>query len=246
MTLLRLFPTFEKFEGLSRDDQSWTIAKEYGICNGWRINFAIDASGTSFGENGSSIDISTELDRLLLGKLRSLADVIVTSGRTARAEKYRSSKHAPIAIFTNTGDLDDVPAIQGTQYFTPLVLTPSSKTLEVEGGLSDVDVHVLAYDTPSDATAWPASIASVLHREGFQSPILESGQSTLRQFLDKNVIEEVCLSVTYPATAAVSARELTVSNLEKIFGPMHGFKLANLFTDGESTFSRWRRGSHAS
>lgn len=246
MTLLRLFPTFEKFEGLSRDDQSWTIAKEYGICNGWRINFAIDASGKSFGENGSSIDVSTELDRLLLGKLRSLADVIVTSGRTARVEKYRSSKHAPIAIFTNAGDLDAVPAIQGTQYFTPLVLTPSSKAVEVESGLSDVDVQILAYEAPSDTSAWPASIASVLHREGFQSPILESGQFTLRQFLANKVIEEVCLSVTYPARTAVSARALSVSHLEKTLGPIHGFKLANLFTDGESTFSRWRRGSHAS
>lgn len=246
MTLIRLFPTLQKFEGLSRDDQSWIIAKEYGICNGWRINFAIDAAGKSFGETGSSIDVATELDRLLLGKLRSLADVIVTSGQTARVEKYRSSKHAPIAIFTNTGDLDTVPAIQGTQYFTPLVLAPKSKTIEIESGLSDVDVQVLAYETPGDASAWPASIASVLHREGFQSPILESGQSTLRQFLDSKVIDEVCLSVTYPARTAVSARELSVSNLEQVFGPTHGFKLANLFTDGESTFSRWRRGSHAS
>ncbi len=245
MSLIRLFPTLEKFEGLSRDDQSWTIAKEYGICNGWRINFAIDAAGNSFGETGSSIDVSTDLDRLLLGKLRSLADVIVTSGQTARAEKYRSSKHAPIAIFTNTGDLDLVPAIQGTQYFTPLVLTPSSSAAEVEVGLSDVDVQVLPYETSGDARAWPTSIASLLHREGFQSPILESGLSTLRQFLANNVIDEVCLSVTYPNGVSISARDLSIANLEGLLGSIDGFELANLFTDGKSTFSRWRRGSRA-
>jgi riboflavin biosynthesis pyrimidine reductase len=245
LTLIRLYPTLERFEGLSRDDQSWTIAKEYGICNGWRVNFAIDAAGNSFGETGSSIDVSTDLDRLLLGKLRSLADVIVTSGQTARAEKYRSSKHAPIAIFTNTGDLDLVPAIQGTQYFTPLVLTPSVNAAEVEVGLSDVDVQVLPYETSGDASAWPASIASVLHHEGFQSPILESGLSTLRQFLGNKVVDEICLSVTYPSRASISARDLMLSNLESVFGPIDGFQLTNLFTDGKTTFSRWRRGSRA-
>ena len=245
MTLIRLFPTLERFEGLSRDDQSWTIAKEYGICNGWRINFAIDAAGNSFGETGSSIDVSTELDRFLLGKLRSLADVIVTSGQTARAEKYRSSKHAPIAIFTKTGDLDVVPAIQGTQYFTPLVITTSWTASELEVELSDVDVQVLPYDTSSDSGSWPASIASVLHHKGFQSPILESGLATLRQFLEHNVIDEICLSVSYPPKSSVSARDLSVANLHKVFGQIDGFELANLFTDGKSTFSRWRRGSHA-
>lgn len=245
MTLIRLYPTLEYFEGLSRDDQSWTIAKEYGICNGWRVNFAIDAARNSFGETGSSIDVSTDLDRLLLGKLRSLADVIVTSGQTARAEKYRSSKHAPIAIFTSTGDLDVVPAIQGAQYFTPLVLTPSANAAAVEVGLSDVDVQVLPYETSGDASAWPASIASLLHHEGFQSPILESGLSTLRQFLESNVVDEVCLSVTYPARSAISARDLSLSNLESVFGPIDGLQLTNLFTDGKTTFSRWRRGSRA-
>lgn len=245
MTLIRLLPTFEKFEGLSSDDQSWIIARKYGICNGWRINLAIDASGNSFGDTGSSIDVSSELDRLLLGKLRSLADVIVTSGQTARVEKYRSSKHAPIAIFTKTGDLDAVPAIQGTQYFTPIVLTPSSNVAEVEVGLSDVDVRVLPFEQASDSASWPTSVAAVLHHEGFQSPILESGPSTLREFLKDDLIDEICLSVSYQGSTSISARDLNIQNLEKILGRLEGFALANLFTDGKSTFSLWRRGSRA-
>jgi riboflavin biosynthesis pyrimidine reductase len=146
LTLARLYPTVEFFDGLTSDEQSWVIAKEYGICNGWRVNFAIDSRGKSFGETGSSSDVSTDLDRQLLGKLRALSDVIVTSGKTARAEKYRSSKHAPIAIFTSSGDLDAVPAIQGTQYFTPIVLTPRSRKESVEEALSDVDVRVLTFE----------------------------------------------------------------------------------------------------
>lgn len=236
----------ERFDGLSPDDRSWIIAKEYGICNGWRINLAVDASGNTFGESGSSVDVSSELDRLLLGKLRSLADVIVTSGRTARVEKYRSSKHAPIAIFTNSGDLDDVPAIQGTQYFTPIVLTPGRRVSEVELRLSDVDVQVLPYPDSEILTSWPVAISDALHHEGFQSPILESGLGTLRNFLDSNVVDEICLSINYPNSVSASARDLNLSALETSPGSLEGFQLINLFTDGKSTFSRWRRGSRGS
>jgi riboflavin biosynthesis pyrimidine reductase len=246
LTLARLYPTFEFFDGLTSDEQSWVIAKDYGICNGWRVNFAIDTSGNSFGASGSSFDVSTDLDRQLLGKLRALSDVIVTSGKTARAEKYRSSKHAPIAIFTSSGDLDAVPAIQGTQYFTPIVLTPRSRKEFVEEALSDVDVRVLAFEDQGKAEKWPVAIEELIHHEGYQSPILESGQNTLRQFIANGIVNEICISITNSGTSAVSARDLGASNLENVFGSIDGFKLLNLFTDGRTTFSRWARNGVAS
>lgn len=246
MTLVRLSPTFEVFEGLTKDEQSWEMARAYGICNGWRVNFAFDSGGKSFGVSGSSADVSSDLDRLLLGKLRSLSDVIVTSGLTARVEKYRSSKHAPIAIFTSSGDLDDVPAIQGTQYFTPLVLTSKSKVAEIETRLSDVDVLVAPYEPSQHEDDWPMAIAKVLQHEGYQSPILESGLTTLREFFRARVIDEVCISVTHPRHTGVSARDLGVQHIDGLLGNFKGFSLRYLFTDGQSTYSCWRRGSGAS
>jgi riboflavin biosynthesis pyrimidine reductase len=245
LTLVRLFPNFDVFEGLSKEEQSWLIAKEYGICNGWRVNFAVDTAGRSFGETGKSEDVSTDLDRLLLGKLRSLSDVIVTSGLTARAEKYRSSKHAPIAIFTTSGDLDDVPAIQGTQYFTPLVLAPRSRVKEVEQGLIDVDVIVTPFEHAQGEGGWPVAVSNVLRRDGFQSPLLESGLSSLREFLENNVVDEICLSITNAQQTGLSARDLSPVYINGLFGGFLGFELQQLFSDGKATFSRWRRGSHA-
>lgn len=243
MTLIRIYPDFEVFEGLSEEDKSWLIARDFGICNGWRVNFAVDERGASFGSSGSSADVSSELDRLLLGKLRSLADIIVTSGKTARAEKYRSSKHAPIAIFSKSGHLDTVPAIQGTQYFTPLVLTPAPEVDRLEYELSDVDVRVLGYGQQSDSRAWPLQIADLMRHEGFQSPILESGLSTIREFIDSGVIDEICLTVSHATSSQISSREVTRANLGEIFGSTFDFELLNLFSDGNSTFTRWRRGS---
>ena len=174
-----------------------------------------------------------------------MADVIVTSGKTARLEKYRSSKHAPIAIFTSSGDLDSVPAIQGTQYFTPLVITPLSKVDQVAQNLSDVDVKILAYPGSENQPGWVTSIAEVIQSEGYQSPILESGQTTLRQFISEHVVDEICLSVTHPRSTGVSARDLGASSISQLFGSIRGYELLQLFTDGQTTFSRWRRGSLA-
>lgn len=241
MTLIRLYPSFEAHPGLTIEEQSWLIAKEYGICNGWRVNFAVDQSGASFGASGSSSDVSTELDRILLGRLRSQADVIVTSGKTARAEKYKSSKHAPIAIFTTTGNLDAVPAIQGTQYFTPLVITPHTSIDSVQQSLSDVDARILAFDSVLDGSSWPNAVAQLIQREGFQSPILESGATTIRQFVRNGVIDELCLTITSMGRTGVSARNLSASNLAKSVCDMDGFVLAQLFSDGHTTYSRWVR-----
>jgi riboflavin biosynthesis pyrimidine reductase len=240
-----LAPRFESFEGLSPDEQSWIIAREYGLCNGWRVNFAVDQDGASFGLTGDSAGVSTQLDRLLLGKLRSLADVIVTSGETARKERYKSSKHAPIAIFSRTGRLDMVPAIQGAQYFTPLVLTPSSRLEDVESQLNDVDVRLIPYAEASDQLQgennWPQAIASAIRHEGFQSPILESGLSTLRQFFEAEVISEVCLTVSQSRDHGLSARELSHEYLHELFGNFDGFSLAQLFVSNGASFSRWIR-----
>jgi riboflavin biosynthesis pyrimidine reductase len=241
LTLFRLSPTYESFVGLSAEEQSWLIASEYGICNGLRANFVIDTAGQSFGAKGDSSDISNHVDRLLLGKLRSLADVIVTSGKTARTERYKSSKHAPIAIFTQSGDLDSVPAVQGTQYFTPLVLTPVECLAQVESNLSDVDVRFVTLEATQDDTLWPAKVAHALHHEGFQSPILESGLSTIRQFLESSVLDELCLTITASAKHRLSARNLSNHFLDQLFGNFGDFQLKNLFVTDGTSFSRWVR-----
>jgi riboflavin biosynthesis pyrimidine reductase len=241
LTLLRLVPSFESFDGLSADEQSWVIAREYGICNGWRANFVIDQSGATFGISGDSSDISNQVDRLLLGKLRSLSDVIVTSGKTARIERYKSSKHAPIAIFTRTGDLDSVPAIQGTQYFTPLVLAPLSVLSSVEEELMDVDARFIGFGGGEATESWPENIKDALSHEGFQSPILESGLSTISDFLAARVLDEFCLTVTSTSSEGLSARQLSTDFLDSLLGHFEEFVLKQLFVSNTTCFSRWVR-----
>ena len=225
---------------LTADEQSWVIAREYGICNGWRLNFAVDSAGDSFGISGTSVDVSGKLDRLLLSKLRSMSDVIVTSGKTARSEKYKSSKHAPIAIFTISGDLESVPAIDGAQYFTPVVITPFDRLDEVNRSLQDVDVRTFGFESDSPGSM-PRSVRDLLHSEGYQSPILESGQTTIRKFISEGILSELCISMSANAGESLSARSLSNAALRQLLGDISDFKLESLFSDGRTLFTRWVR-----
>ena len=56
--------------------------------------------GVLVDDSGSSRGISNQDDRELLIHLRSLSDVVVTGGETARRERYRKPKSASLAIIT--------------------------------------------------------------------------------------------------------------------------------------------------
>ena len=59
-----------------------------------------------FDESGSSRGLSNELDRLLIGKLRSISDVVVTGGNTARIENYVNPTKAKLAVITRSAVVD--------------------------------------------------------------------------------------------------------------------------------------------
>lgn len=69
---------------------------------GFCLSMVIDVNGNHAGSDGTSHSISNEEDRTLLISLRRLADVIVTDSATAKAERYRASKLAPIEIWSRS------------------------------------------------------------------------------------------------------------------------------------------------
>lgn len=79
---------------------------------GIRANFISNSQGDFTGASGSSRDLSNSDDLALLIRLRSLSDVIVTDASTARIERYRPSKWAPIQVWSKTGDFDGLVEIE--------------------------------------------------------------------------------------------------------------------------------------
>ena len=76
----------------------------FGAWRGLRLALVIDANGEMVGSDGTSDSISNDEDRAELFAQRALADLIVTSSKTAAAEGYRASKFAPIQIWSASSE----------------------------------------------------------------------------------------------------------------------------------------------
>lgn len=76
-------------------------------------SFVVDRDGQVARESGSSQGIGNATDKRLLGALRSSSEVVLTSGLTARVDRYRMPKTADLAIYTRQGvselNLEPVP-----------------------------------------------------------------------------------------------------------------------------------------
>lgn len=66
-------------------------------------SFVVDSQGKSVNEMGNSSGIGNQTDMLLLRTLRAHAQIVLTSGLTARADSYKMPRVADLAIFTQAG-----------------------------------------------------------------------------------------------------------------------------------------------
>lgn len=76
---------------------------KYVALDGVRVNLVQGQDGVTADPSGSSRGISNPDDRQLLLHLRTLADVVLTDGETARLERYKVPKTSDLAVFTRKG-----------------------------------------------------------------------------------------------------------------------------------------------
>ncbi len=117
----------------------------------------MDAAGEVTNEQGNSKGLGNDSDLVLLKTLRRQAQVVLTSGLTARVEKYRMPGTADLAIFTKRGvkelDLEPKPE-QQLLILTPPQVTSYDQALEtLLGSYSRVHVEF-----------GPTGIREILHR----------------------------------------------------------------------------------
>ncbi len=80
--------------------------------SGWLATLVSNEDGLLVGRDGNSKGIGNQVDLQLLMALRSKADVICTTGKTARAEAYKASRFAPLAFLTKSKEsLKQIPAL---------------------------------------------------------------------------------------------------------------------------------------
>jgi len=165
---------------------------------GIRFNYVINAAGTS-AEN-SDAD-SNELDRYFLRVIRSSSDLIITTGKTARAERLRSSKIAPMAIITSQPDSLNIPAIEEQSSHPVYVCS------EVAPKQPFRNSNAKWLETSSASIA--EIVLEVQAKLNSKNPLLEIGIDSLRELASPNLVNELCLTVTN-----ADSRELAVEASE--------------------------------
>lgn len=198
MILEQVFPV----SGTEVAFDSEHLAVLYPKVEGLRFNFVI-ANGTNL--DASSDNSSNKLDRELLKFIRSQSDLIITTGKTARAENLTASKFAPMLILTTSSEDLNIAAVHVNEgkpvYITQRLGTqyPSDKAIAI-GGVQD---------------ELPEFVDSFCRANSFKHSVFESGMETAKIFAASGKINEVNLTLTN-FTSKFDAEATAIDFLAKI------------------------------
>lgn len=202
--------------GSARTIAADELAQLYGYPGGparWvRANFiaSIDGGATVAGRTG---ELAGPGDRALFHLLRALADIIVVGAGTVRVENYggarlnvtdRQHRQArgqsevpPLAIVTKSGDLGrELPIFTRTEV-SPLVLTCTASVADVRRRLAGVidpgNVVDCSGDDPDRVDE--AAVLDAVSARGHRRVLTEGGPTLLSSFVERDLLDELCLTV---------------------------------------------------
>jgi riboflavin biosynthesis pyrimidine reductase len=193
-----------------------------------RINMIASLNGSAVGEDGTSESLSNRVDRRILGVIREAADVVVVGARTVRREGYLGPSSSRLAIVTLSGDLTGHRLQKSPT--PPIVLCPASAADRVHEQLVDIPHQVGLLDSPAlDAR----EVLALLTGYGLTSVVCEGGPTLAAAFLEDELVDELCLTVS------ARLRSPGVPLLARLSGAPTT-TLQQLLLDGDSTlYGRW-------
>ena len=185
MIVKELFPGTAELEIEPETSSLHDASHWYPRILGIRFNYVVDAIDRTATNSDAT---SNELDRYFLRVIRSSSDLIITTGKTALAERLRSSKLAPMAIITSQPDSLNIPALE-EQSSHPVYVC--SKVAPKQP-LRNSNAKWLAISSASIAEI----VVEVLAKLNSKSPLLEIGIKSFRELASPNLVNELCLTVT--------------------------------------------------
>lgn len=188
-----------------------------------RANFiaSVDGGATADGKTGT---MAGPGDRLIFNVLRELADVIVVGAGTVRIEGYsgahmsaaqRQRRHArgqsevpQLAIVTKSGRLErDMPVFTRTEV-PPLVLTCTEAAEETRRVLTGL-CEVLDCSAGDPAKVDEAALLQALAARGMRRILTEGGPMLLGAFVQRNMLDELCLTIAPYVVGGLARRIAT-------------------------------------
>ena len=200
MILEEVFPNNGKQFALTELDKS-ALKSLYPPVSGFRFNNVISPIGDSV----NSDFLSNDLDRMLLRHIRSVSDLIVTSGLTARLENLKASRFAPMLILTKSRETFSIPALEHNSTNAVYITQPLGTEYKNEKAMAIGMV---------DATS-VEFCESFCRLNEFSHVVIESGPSIAREFVAADLLNEIDITVTKTPqkSRAMSEAESFLSDL---------------------------------
>ena len=225
MIVKELFPGSAELEIEPETSSLQDASHWYPRFLGLRFNYVVDA----IDRTATNSDVSSnKLDRYFLRVIRSSSDLIITTGKTARAERLRSSKLASMAIITSQPDSLNIPTIEEQSSHPVYVCSEVAPKQPFRNS----NAKWLEISSASIAEI----VLEVQAKLNSKNPLLEIGIDSLRELASPNLVNELCLTVTNAASRdlAIAASESFLESVGLVAEQIH------LLNSGNTWLFRFR------
>ncbi|MFM2353194.1 MAG: hypothetical protein RLZZ608_600 [Actinomycetota bacterium] len=159
-----------------------------------RLNLVSTLDGRAAGPDGTSESLTSRADRMILGVIRELADVVVVGAESVRREGLGRPRRAALAIVSASGDLSGHRLDEHAERTMPvIVITTAAGAERAAATAPAATVRVL--EVTLDGRISPTAILDDLRRQGYGGIVLEGGPTLTGQFVQAGLVDELCLTV---------------------------------------------------
>jgi riboflavin biosynthesis pyrimidine reductase len=198
-----------------------------------RLNLVGSVSGSATGSDGTSETLTNAADRMLLGVIRMLADVVLVGAASVRAEGYFVPRKAALAVVTSSGDLSGHRITSTGQRGPLIILCPAIAAARARETIGDANARVVVVPDVEGQLA-SVDIVESLRSAGYRTIVSEGGPRLAAQLVRGGVVDELCLS-TSPVLNGTSIPLFGASEFDG-----QAVTLASLMVDSASgVYARW-------
>ena len=231
MILSRLRPPAEPIDLDAADARDRLLEAYRPAYPDWlRLNLVTSVDGSATGSDGTSETLTNPADRVILGVIRELADVVLVGAQSVRAEGYRVPKRSPLAILTASGDLSG-HRLERDAASRVIIVGPAAAIARSRASLGEVE----SIELPDAGRADPRSVIAALRSSGHRSIVCEGGPQLAAQLLVADLVDELCLT-TSPALIGSGLPAFGAARF-----PQRPLQLTSLMLDErDALYARWR------
>lgn len=205
-----------------------------------RTNFVATVDGSSQDSEGVSGALGGDADHRAFTIMRSLADLVLVTAGTARAEGYGpidvddldadllAGRTPLLALVTRSLDVPEALRTDGV-----LVITSRSADADAVAGLRADGVDVLQHG--QDDVDWPA-VLDDLHARGLDHVLCEGGPSLHGELTVADLVDDVCVTIA-PVMAAGRGQRIAHADT----GVTREMTLAHAVVEDDVVLARWVR-----